>query len=212
MAQGLLGWFEKEGHSYPFRETSNPYKILVCEMLLRKTTAKQVADLYGFFFSKFPTVKSLSRASVEEIGEVIKPLGILSRAYDLLQAAQTIVQKYDGKVPDDESLLTSLKGVGKYIANCVLAFGYGKAVPMVDSNVERVLSRILHLRCDRQGAPKRELWQAYSELMPNENRREFHYAIIDLAHKVCRVRDPSCDFCPIHEHCEYSAHRTPLFI
>lgn len=208
IARDLLEWFEKEGISYPFRATSDPYKILVCEMLLRKTTAKQVAKLYDSFFSKFPTVESLSKASVEEIVVVIKPLGILSRAYDLLQAARMIVWRYGGKVPYDGSLLISLKGVGRYIANCVLAFGYGKTVPLVDSNVNRVLSRILDLRTDRRGEPKRELWQAYSELTPNKNRREFHYALIDLAHKVCTARDPSCGRCPIHEHCKYTAHRT----
>lgn len=204
IAQSLLKWFKEEGRRYPFRATSDPYKILVCEILLRKTTAKQVANLYDVFFSKFPTIESLDRASVEEIAEVIKPLGIFSRAHDLSQVAQVIVRRYGGKVPDDESLLTALRGVGRYIANCVLAFGYEKTVPMVDTNVSRVLSRVLDLRAGGRGTPKGELWQAYSELAPDKNSREFHYALIDLSHKFCTAREPKCSYCPIDKYCRYS--------
>jgi len=187
---------------YPFRETADPYRVLVSEILLRKTTARQVANIYGEFFAKFPTVEDLCRARLEEIIEIIKPLGIVTRANDLLLAAKTIVQEYKGTVPSDKDLLTQLRGVGRYIANCVLSFGYGKTVPMVDSNVERVLSRVSNLPTNKQGA-KGEFWQIYSELAPIKKRREFHYALIDLAHKICTPRSPKCSDCPISRCCKY---------
>jgi len=202
IASSLLHWYREEGRSYPFRKTTDPYRILVCEMLLRKTTAKQVANIYNDFFSKFPTVEHLSRASIEQVAEVIRPLGIVSRARDLLEAARTISLKYRGEVPEDDKALRALRGVGRYVANCVLALGYGKPSPMVDTNVNRVLSRILNLQ--RAGRDESEkIWQAYSELAPKENLREFHYALIDFSHTICRAKNPKCHQCPLNNYCKY---------
>lgn len=202
ISDSLLKWFKNEGKNYPFRATSDPYKILVCEMLLRKTTATQVANIYDYFFSKFPTIKILSKATVEDILEVIKSLGMRSRAYDLSQAAQTIVNKHESKVPNDETQLISLRGVGKYVANCVLALGYKRKAPMIDTNINRVLSRILNLPICDKGKLNQDVLLTYLDIAPDGNLCNFHYALIDLAHIVCRKRDLLCVSCPICEFCK----------
>ena len=201
----LLNWFRKEGQKYPFRETSDPYKILVCEILLRKTRAEQVAKIYSHFFAKFPTVESLSNAPEEEIAKIIKSLGIIRRAKDLSIIAKKIVDVYDGTIPDKESELISLPGVGSYVANCILLFGYGKNFGSpIDTNVNRVLSRVLGYEKFRSWSPKDEIIQTYSSLAPTRNRRSFHHALIDLAHSICKFKNPECTICPISEFCNYS--------
>jgi len=199
----LLDWSRTNQESYPFRHTKSAYEILVCEILLRKTTAKQVSNIYEKFFVRFPTIGSLASASAKEVLEVIRPLGIWRRAYDLNRLAREIVTKHGGRVPHELTALTSMKGVGRYVANCVLAFAYGRNVPMVDSNVERVISRLLGVEPCGKGTPKEAIWEAYSELAPVDRLRQFHYALIDLSHKVCRNKDPQCAACPLVEHCRH---------
>lgn len=203
MVKKLLKWFEIEGKTYPFRDTTDPYRILVSEMLLRKTTARQVATIYPIFFEKFPTVKHLSKAPIDEIKRLIRPLGIASRTHDLKQVSQEIVSKYGGKIPENIQDLTKLKGVGKYIASCVMAFGFGFQVSAVDSNINRVLSRIMGYRVDFKKQPDDRIWKFYYDLMPQERRRQFHHAIIDLSHLYCRPSNPKCRMCPLKEYCNY---------
>jgi A/G-specific adenine glycosylase len=200
----LLSWGRNNRRNYPFRRTRDGYKILVCEVLLRKTTARQVSNVYQKFFTKFPKVEDLASASPKEIFEIIQPLGIWSRAQELSSIAREIVDKYGGKIPADLVALTKMKGVGRYIASCVLAVAYDKSVPMVDSNVERVICRLFRLKAMGKGVPKEEVWKAYSQLAPFSGLREFHYAIIDLSHEICRSKNPRCNICPLVRLCGYS--------
>lgn len=202
IAKKLLDWFNIYGEDYPFRRTGDPYRLLVCEILLRKTTAKQVSRVYDEFFVKFSTIDSLASASIEEIIRVIKPLGIWNRAYDLNEIAKSIVKDNKGNIPNDMAILTSMKGIGRYIANCVLACSYGENVPMVDSNVERVLGRILGITITSNGSPKKQILEAYSRLAPNKDVCKFHYAMIDLSHKICKIKHQECEVCPIFQYCK----------
>jgi A/G-specific adenine glycosylase len=201
-AQILLEWFETKGDKYPFRETSDPYRILVSEILLRQTTAKQVAKVYEDFFSKFPTIERLRGATSREIAQAIRPLGIVSRACDLAHTAQIIVDEYGGRIPDDETALMSLRGVGRYVADCVLVLAYQKSLPMIDVNVKRVLCRVLGLGYMDRDRIRDEVSQAYLRLAPSAHQNRFHYALIDLAHNVCKKRKPACDDCPIRGYCK----------
>jgi len=207
LSQRLLRWYERNGDKYRFRETRDAYRILVCAVLLRRTTARQVSDVYDVFFSRFPDVKSLASASVREIGETIRPLGIRRRARELSKLAKRVSGEYGGRIPDDLVTLTSLEGVGRYVASCVLAFAYNKKVPMVDANVERVIRRVRGLEASGRGHPDERVWQAYSEIAPAKRLGEFHYALIDLSHKVCRAERPSCATCPIATGYDYATRR-----
>lgn len=202
----LLRWHNTHQKSFPFRITNDPYRILVCEMLLRQTTGEQVARIYYKFFDRFPTVMVLAQAKPSEILDVIRPLGIHRRAKELSQLSRAITERHDGVVPCSYEDLTNQNGVGRYVANCVLAFAFNKKVPLVDVNTERVLCRFLGLR-QNKGAPRQEIWEAYSSLAPTRNLRLFHYALIDFSHMICRPVKPKCLICPLATSCKEYVHK-----
>jgi len=200
----LLKWFERNRKDYPFRGETDAYRVVVCEILLKKTTARQVSDIYHKFFSAFPRVEDLACASVEEILDVIRVLGLHKRAHELKQMACLVVEEHDGRVPSDFTTLTSITGIGRYVAGCVLAFAYDTRAPMVDSNIDRILIRMRGYKA-LKGSPQEKVWETYAQLAPTESFREFHYAMIDLAHGVCRPKRPRCAVCPLRAFCSYPA-------
>lgn len=202
-SSAMIRWFSEHGKQYPFRETNDPYWILVCEILLRKTTSRQVSAIYSSFFERFPMVLELSGASPDEVLEFIRPLGLHGRAGDLVHVARDIVELFDGAVPSSLEDLMEMRGVGGYVADCVLSFGYGFWIPMVDSNVERVLGRLVmgkdKVKASRVAGIYEQLGRPYAS-------RELHSAIIDLSHAHCRPKNPDCRGCPVHCLCVFSAH------
>jgi len=203
LASALLRWYRRHGRRLSFRGCSDPYHVLVSEIMLRKTTARQVDRVFAVFVERFPDVHSLASASVSEVESIIRPLGIKSRARALVEIAKIIAERYGGTVPDDYAELRALPSVGDYVAGCVVAFCYGRRVPLVDTNVERVLTRVLGLdgasRTDRVQRVREE----YLHLAPRGAERCFHYALLDLAAALCRPRSPRCAECPIIEFCTY---------
>ncbi len=196
----LLEWGKKHRRKFPFRRTADPYRILVSEVLLRRTTAKKVAEVYTPFFSLFPTPESLASASVLEIRKTIAPLGIYRRAQELKALAKAVVTEFGGRVPLDYSDLLKMPGVGKYIAGCVIASTEGQPMPLVDSNVERVFQRMFSL-----GESDCPAFSAiYLELAPPHSLRAFHHSIIDLGHLVCTPRNPRCEICPLNRVCLFA--------
>jgi A/G-specific adenine glycosylase len=199
----LVEWFRQFGDKYPFRETNDAYRILVSEILLRKTTARQVSSVYSTFFKNYPNANELFKGDIGDIQRIIRPLGIRSRAQDLKKIAELIVSR-GGSVPEDYEELDKIKGVGVYIAGCVMVFAYGKRYPLVDSNVERVLQRIFEGKMVSSKNAKKNILGLYSEVSPIGYEKQFHYAIIDLAHKFCRPKEPRCHSCPIFELCDFA--------
>jgi len=200
----LISWYKRHGRRFLFRKTNDPYKILVTEIMLRKTTARQVEKVYQLFFEQFPSVTSLEKAQVKKVRKIIKPLGIASRAEDLVRIAKTLKRKYAGKIPQTFDELTKLPSVGEYIAGCVLTFAYNQPRPLLDSNVMRVLSRLSGGSADSICAPtKKKLQALYSELVPPGQEREFHYALLDISAKLCRPSAPACAICPLATMCQF---------
>ena len=204
----LLEWFEDEGETYPFRWLRDPYRILVTEMLLCQTTAHQVASIYSRFFSQFPRLSTLARAPKRDIEQCIRPLGMKKRAAILKKVAGQIVAKFHGRIPRDRATLMSFPGVGNYVSGCVLTFGFDRPVPLIDVNTRRILSRMSNLQLDSKETA-RVLDGKYDSAAPSGKKREFHYALIDLAHKICKHENPRCDICPLSPYCDYS-HRVLL--
>ena len=197
----MIAWYKRHGRRFSFRETKDPYQVLVTEIMLRKTTARQVEGVFASFFERFPTVESLATADPRAVQEVIRPLGIRGRAVDLVRIARKIAMEHSGTVPADFDELTELPGVGEYVSGCVLTFCYGKPYPLIDSNVARVLSRLYGISKTSQRAAKKKLRELYSQLAPQGQEREFHYALLDLAAILCRPRIPFCASCPLNTAC-----------
>jgi A/G-specific adenine glycosylase len=201
MASALLEWFDTNGRRYPFRETSDPYRILVSEMLLRQTTSRQVSAVYHPFFDSYSTINTLAHADGSEVLKIIKPLGIHNRAEGLVMMARQVLYSHQGEVPGTMDGLMALRGVGRYVASCVLSFGYGRWYPMVDSNIQRVLSRAIH-GGDRPPSPK-WAWSEYEIIGRDHSSRTLHSAIIDLSHIHCRPKRPLCNGCPLALACAH---------
>ncbi|MEM3714960.1 MAG: hypothetical protein QXF82_08445 [Nitrososphaeria archaeon] len=205
-AEKLLEWWGANRKDFPWRKTSDPYKILIAELLLRKTTAKQVEMLYEKFLSEYPNIKILSQASRKRLEELLRPLGMQHKRATLLKTvASEIVQEYLGRIPASREQLMKLSGVGLYVANAILCFAYGEDVPLVDTNVVRVFKRVFGLKSRRRRArDDSAFWNFVADALPRGKARNFNLAVIDLAHEVCTPKKPKCSACPLCAFCRYA--------
>ncbi|MEM2058304.1 MAG: hypothetical protein QXO76_08660 [Thermoproteota archaeon] len=204
-----MQWWESHKKDYPWRRTSDPYKILIAELLLRKTTAKQVEAVYEKFLSKYPDPVALSRASERELKDVITPLGMEhKRAVLLKKVGYEIVRRHSGRLPASREELMQIPGVGPYVANAVLCFAYGRDVPLVDTNAVRIFQRVFGFRPRRRRArDDPRLWNLATQAIPRGRARDFNLAVIDLAHLICLPRKPRCEVCTLSALCKYARER-----
>jgi A/G-specific adenine glycosylase len=187
---------------YPWRVDRTPYKVLIAEVLLKRTTRQAVAKEFPKLIAKYPDIESLYKAPIEEVEDMLRHLGLYrQRARHLKELAKVIVERFGGKVPNRWEDLAGLPGVGPYIAGAVLSFGYGKPAPVVDSNVIRLLGRLLGIKSKRYEDYVRAGWR----LVPGEEHDYFNYGLIDLGALVCSYRGPKCGECPLRDVCvEYN--------
>jgi A/G-specific adenine glycosylase len=205
--QRLLAWYEREHRSYPWRETTDPYAILVCEVMSQQTQLDRVEPAWEAFLEQFPTVETLSRADRSAVLSFWSEhnLGYNNRARYLHEAAQQIVDEHGGDVPDSPETLETLMGVGPYTANAVASFAFNEGGAVVDTNVERVLYRAF-------GVPdEAAAFSSVAEtLLPPGESRRWNNSIMELGGVAC-TKTPKCDEsgCPWREYCE--AYRTGDF-
>jgi len=208
--RAVIEWYRKFGdRDLPWRQSTDPWAVLVAAVLLRKTTVSQVLKIYKAFLERFPTPFHLLDASISEIESVIKPLGIEhERAALLKKLAQEAVSKFEGKIPCDRSLLKSLPSVGDYAASEVLLVACRKPEPLLDRNMIRVLERALGVKSEKSRAhTDKKLWSFAKSLVPSdpELAKEFNFGILDLARKICTLKKPKCDQCPLNNICMYAS-------
>jgi A/G-specific adenine glycosylase len=202
----LSNWGEKNCRVFPWRQTRDPYVILVAEIMLQRTRAEQVLPVFNSFIKKYPDPRALSASSIENIKSSIISLGLEKRAKGLKIMAGQIVSRYSGKVPENEKDLLSLYGVGNYIANAVLCHAYGHRVPTVDANFARVVKRVFSLKAKDPLQKDRNIWSFARRVLSHagSNFRLVNLAIIDLASLICTPRDPKCPECPLNMICDYN--------
>ena len=201
----LAAWWKINKRWYPWRETKDPFRLLIAELLLRKTSAAQVEKIYEPFLKKYPNAKNLSKASYEELATFLNPLGIEYKRADLLiRLSSEIVSKYNNIVPREREVLLTLPAVGPYAANAVLSLIHGEDVPMVDTNFIRIIERVFGYkssksrpRCDRS------IWDFAQKLTPINNSAWFNLAVLDFGALVCRATNPRCSLCPLKDCCFY---------
>ena len=196
----LVEWHQLHQAGWPFRRTTDPYRILVSEIMLRQTTSRQVTSVYNEFFAKYPGVEQLARANLGQLRKLLQPLGLRKRAETLVLLAGVIVRKHGGRVPGDIESLMNLPGVGRYTASCVLSFGFGIPTPMVDVNVARVLQRLHGVSVGQDSSVLQEIYRKILD----QNSVSVHYALIDLAHKTCTLKSPQCPKCPLRKDCTFA--------
>jgi A/G-specific adenine glycosylase len=203
----LLAWFVETKRDLPWRRTSDPYRILVSEIMLQQTQVTTSLDYYRRFIRRFPSVRKLAQASIDDVLKVWEGLGYYGRARNLHRAAGDVVQQHGGRIPDTLEALSSLPGVGRYTAGAVLSIAFGKRVPVLDGNVIRVLSRVFRIT-ENIDAPdvRKRLWILAESLLPQKRIREFNESLMELGAVVCKSRNPRCPECPLASLCEAKAH------
>ena len=202
----LTRWGKANRRSFPWRETDDPFRILVAEVLLQRSRGKTVAKVYERLFERWPDAASLARARVETIEKVIRPLGLSRRAGTLKQMAGVVSGL--GEVPSTLDGLLALPGVGPYAAGATLAVAFGKRAPVVDGVTARVYRRYFGIDPTTPASSDPELWQVVAQASPARKNKEWNWAVLDLASSICLPKVPRCHECPLAAHCAWSqAHR-----
>lgn len=205
----LLTWFDAERRPLPWRDVDDPYKVWISEIMLQQTRVDTVWPYYERWLKRFPTVESLAGAPLDEVLGSWSGLGYYSRARNLQKAARIIVEHHEGRLPQELEDLLGLPGVGPYSAGAIASIAYRRAVPAVDGNALRVLSRLSGDRGDITGtATKRRLTEMATRLVDPARPGEWNQAIMELGATLCRPRDPLCGECPANRWCR--AHRDGL--
>jgi A/G-specific adenine glycosylase len=199
----LLAWGAHHGRSFPWRSTSDPYRLLIAEMMLRRTQARQVAPVYEDFLRHYPTPQELASAAEEDIERLLRPLGLPWRIPAFRQMAQHVVSEYRGEIPRDREALLSLPGVGEYVADAVRCFGYNEPVALLDTNTVRVAGRYFGFPVHAESRRRVPVKRAVACLVDPQSPRASNLALLDLAATVCRPRQPRCECCPVAVGCTW---------
>lgn len=203
----LLKWYDKNKRVLPWREEPTPYRVWVSEIMLQQTRVEAVKPYFERFMSSLPDISSLAAADSEALLKLWEGLGYYNRVRNLQAAAIQIMESYGGRMPEDYEELLKLKGIGSYTAGAVASIAYGRAVPAVDGNVLRVVSRV---RMDEalitDAKVKARVERDLKEILPKERAGDFNQAMMEIGACVCVPNGaPKCGECPLAHIC--LAHR-----
>jgi A/G-specific adenine glycosylase len=198
----LMAWFRGSARRMDWRETEDPYRIWVSEVMLQQTRVDTVTPYFRRFLSAFPTVKSLAEAPLDRVLKIWEGMGYYSRARNLHKAAGILLRGHGGRLPDTVDGLMALPGVGKSTAGAIAAIAFRQDVPILDSNVKRVVGRLHAVREElRRPAVEKSLWEYSRRMILPGRGRETALAMMDLGAIVCAPRNPKCPACPLRRWC-----------
>lgn len=199
----LLSWYRLNARKLPWRETKDPYAIWVSEVMLQQTRVETVIPYYKKFLNQFPTVDTLAAASENEILKAWEGLGYYRRAKLLYKGAGEIVNKFNSGLPADPKILSSLPGIGTYMAGSIASIAFNLPVPAVDGNVTRVVTRMLAWEEDvATPNSKREITDWVRRQFPQGQAGDFTQALMELGALICLPRAPHCRDCPLLLYCK----------
>ena len=213
LRQALTEWYSANHRDLPWRKTKNSYHIWVSEVMLQQTQVNTVLPYYQKFLQRFPDIKHLARASLQEVLKAWEGLGYYARARNLRSAAGMVFDQYGGAVPQSWQDFRKLPGVGDYIAGAVLSIAFDKPYPVVDGNVKRVLSRLFAMEAAVNKSTSNKIYQtAAANILDNRRPGIFNQALMELGATVCKPQNPLCDTCPVQTQCQaYQSNRTAEF-
>lgn len=205
LRQSLILWGEKYFRLFPWRESSNPYHILLAEVFLHRTQAHQAEMVYRPFIQRYPRPVDLLTADSQEVRSLLFSLGLHWRIDLLMDMVREIQEKYAGQVPRDRNVLLTLPGVSAYIAGAVRCFAWNEAEVLLDTNTVRVVGRLQGWEVKDSSRRSSRFRQALEALLDLDHPRTFNYALLDLAHLVCVKRQPPrCSECPLECWCQFA--------
>jgi len=200
--QRLLTWYRRHGRDLPWRKTSDPYHILVSEIMLQQTQVDRVLPKYAEWLDKYPSFEALAVAPERDVTTTWYPLGYNIRPRRLQSIAREAVANYGGQLPADEATLLSFKGIGAYTAGAIRSFAFRERAAILDTNVARVLFRVFIAKGDpKSHAMKKQLWALSETLVPRRHVFDFNQALMDFGAMICVARKPKCLVCPMAKNC-----------
>lgn len=207
----LLKWYDQHHRKLPWRanpgEKPTPYHVWISEIMLQQTTVPTVIDYFNRFIQKWPSIKHLATASLDDVLHAWQGLGYYSRARNLHKCAQVIASDYGGEIPKEEKELIKLPGIGPYTAAAISAIAYDIPAPVVDGNIERILSRLYTLDTPPKQV-KNKLTAYMNTLVPKKRPGDFVQSLMDLGSSVCTPNNPICVTCPIQPYCQAHSKNT----
>lgn len=203
-SEQLVAWYQQHGRKdLPWQQQPSPYKTWLSEVMLQQTQVVTVIPYFQRFFARFPDVKTLAAAQIDEVLHYWTGLGYYARARNLHQAARQIVELHQGEFPTEFSQVLALPGVGRSTAGAILSLSLGQHYPILDGNCKRVLSRFAAV----SGWPgekkvEQQLWQLAERYTPKDTVKQFNQAMMDLGASLCSRSKPRCAECPLARHCQ----------
>ena len=202
--RSIIKWGEENFRDFPWRMTNNPYHILMSEVMLHRTQARQVVPIYKQFIQTYPDINTLARATKEDIGKILYSLGLHWRIDLIHKMTIELTTRFNSKIPRSKEKLLSLPGVSEYIAGAVRCFAWNLPEPIPDTNTVRITGRLFGLEIKDSSRRNSLFKNLISKLVDPDEPRAFNYAQLDLADKVCtRKQIPDCLQCPLLRWCCY---------
>lgn len=205
----ILAWYDGHGRKLPFRGTRDPYAVLVSEAMAQQTQAARAGEAWLGFMARFPDVRVLAGASTADVLRSWQGLGYNRRAVNLQRAARRIVEVHEGLVPAELRALEALPGVGPYTARAVAAIAFGRPVGAIDTNVRRVLGRIVV--GDAAALPASELQRIADAAVPRARAADWTHALMDVGATICGPRRTDCAACPARAWCRFASRMAGAF-
>jgi A/G-specific adenine glycosylase len=202
IAVALGAWFEVVARDLPWRRERAPYSVWLSEIMLQQTRVDTVVPYFQRFLARFPDVRTLAAAELDDVLHLWSGLGYYRRARQLHATAREVTERYGGVFPAEAKELRALPGIGAYTAGAIASIAYGKREPLVDGNVARVLARLEGI-ADPIKSPSavRRAWATAARLLPDDRPGRFNEALMELGATVCTPRDPRCEACPLAPFC-----------
>lgn len=200
----LIFWGREHFRPFPWRLTEDPYLVLMAEVMLHRTQARQVVPSYVRFIERYPSVSVLAQATDQDLHEALFSLGLRWRIDLIREMAATLMDSFDGEIPKNRAALLSLPGVSDYVTSAVRCFAWNLPDPLIDTNTVRVIGRLFDLEVKDSSRRNRRFRNLIRALVDPEEPRAYNYALLDLASQVCKKRPaPECFRCPVRNHCVY---------
>jgi A/G-specific adenine glycosylase len=198
----LLAWYGKHARQLPWRQTRDPYRVWISEIMLQQTQVATVIPYFQRFIEALPTVEHLAAADEQQVLRLWEGLGYYRRARQLHAAAKKIVAEHDGLFPADPAAIAKLPGIGRYTAAAVASIAFGAQAAILEANTRRLYARLLAERGELESsAAQARLWSFAEHLLPKQDCGAFNQALMELGATICTPRSPQCAACPVAELC-----------
>lgn len=204
----LLLWGQQNYRSFPWRQSNNPYHVLIAEVMLHRTQVLQVVPIYRKFIEQYPNINSVALASNDDLYNALYSLGLRWRIDLIHQMADELIRRFNGEIPQGKADLLSLPGVNEYIAGAVRCFTWNLPEPLIDTNTVRVTGRLFGLEIKDSSRRNHQFRGLISTLVDPIEPAAYNYALLDLAERVCmKKRQPKCSGCPVQKFCVYGCRK-----